>query len=61
MPARKVAMASTRTTCGRLLSFAFMAFVALIPFFGIREFGKVIGEDRMNDLLFHRRAKVPLR
>jgi hypothetical protein len=43
------------------LSFAFMAFVALIPFFGIREFGKVIGEDRMNDLLFHRRAKVPLR
>lgn len=41
------------------LSFAFMAFVALIPFFGIREFGKVIGEDRMRDLLFRRHAKAP--
>jgi hypothetical protein len=41
------------------LSFSFMAFVALIPFFGIREFSKVIGEDRVHDLLFHRHAKVP--
>jgi hypothetical protein len=41
------------------LSFSFMAFVALIPFFGIREFGKVIGEDRMRDLLFRGHAKVP--
>ena len=41
------------------LSFSFMAFVALIPFFGIREFGMVIGEDRMRDILFRRRAKIP--
>ncbi len=41
------------------LSFSFMAFVALIPFFGIREFAKVIGEDRMRDLLCHRHAKAP--
>ncbi|HEY2874755.1 MAG TPA: hypothetical protein VGJ56_22710 [Reyranella sp.] len=41
------------------LSFSFMAFVALIPFFGIREFSMVIGEDRMHDLLFRRHGKVP--
>lgn len=41
-----------------ILSFSFMAFVALIPFFGIREFGKVIGEDRMRDILFRRPAKA---
>jgi len=40
-----------------ILSFSFMAFIALIPFFGIRELSKVIGEDQMRDLLFRSHAK----
>lgn len=40
------------------LSFAFMAFIALIPFFGIRELAKVIGEDRLRDLFFHNTKKL---
>jgi hypothetical protein len=39
------------------LSFSFLAFVALIPFFGIRELSKVIGEDEMRDLFFRRHRK----
>lgn len=41
------------------VSFAFMAFVALIPFFGIRELSKVIGEDRMRTLFFRNATKQP--
>jgi hypothetical protein len=37
-----------------IFSFAFMAFIALIPFFGIRELSKVIGEDEMHELFFRR-------
>lgn len=40
-----------------ILSFSFLAFVALIPFFGIRELSKVIGEDEMRDLFFRRHRK----
>jgi hypothetical protein len=32
-----------------VLSFSFPAFVALIPFFGIMELGKLIGRDQMRD------------
>jgi hypothetical protein len=39
------------------VSFSIMAFVALIPFFGIRELSKVIGQDRMHDLMFRGRAR----
>ncbi len=42
------------------VSFAFMAFIALIPFFGIRELSKVIGEERMRDLFF-RSHPTPVR
>lgn len=37
-----------------ILSLTVMIFVALIPFFGIRELGRVIGEDGMLDLFFRR-------
>ncbi len=48
------------TDARMILSFSFMAFVALIPFFGIRELGRVIGADQMRDLFFHGRTKVKL-
>ena len=40
-----------------ILSFSFLAFIALIPFFGIMELSKVIGEQQMHDLFFRRHAK----
>jgi hypothetical protein len=42
------------------LSFALMAFVALIPFFGIRELSNVLGHEQMRDLFFHDRTKLKL-
>jgi len=39
------------------LSFSFMAFIALIPFFAIRELSKVVGEEQMRELFFRRHAK----
>jgi hypothetical protein len=39
------------------VSFACMAFIALIPFFGIRELSKAIGEERMRDLFFRSRPQ----
>jgi hypothetical protein len=41
-----------------IVSFSFMAFIALIPFFGIRELSKVIGEERMRELFFHRHKAI---
>ena len=41
-----------------ILSFSFLTFVALIPFFGIRELSKVIGDDRMRELLFRRHTRL---
>jgi hypothetical protein len=49
-------LSGIRTT----LSFALMAFVALIPFFGIRELSNVLGHEQMRDLFFHDRAKLKL-
>jgi hypothetical protein len=43
-----------------ILSFSFLAFIALIPFFGIRELSKVIGEDLMRDLFFRKHKKIRL-
>lgn len=33
-----------------------MLFVAFIPFFGVRELGRVLGEEKIQDLLFRKRA-----
>jgi len=43
-----------------ILSFAFLAFIALIPFFGIMELTKVIGEQQIHELFFRRHAKFKL-
>ncbi|MDO9125626.1 MAG: hypothetical protein Q7U42_02080 [Parvibaculum sp.] len=40
-----------------ILSLTVMIFIALIPFFGIRELGRVIGEDGMFDLFFRKRPE----
>jgi hypothetical protein len=40
-----------------ILSFSFLAFIALIPFFGIMELSKVIGREQMRDLFFRSRAE----
>lgn len=37
-----------------ILSLTIMTFIALIPFFGIRELGRVLGEDGILDLFFRR-------
>jgi hypothetical protein len=39
-----------------ILSFAVMAFVALIPFFGIMELSELIGRKQMRDLFFRKRT-----
>ncbi len=41
-----------------ILSFSFLAFIALIPFFGIMELSKVIGREHMRDLFFRSHAKL---
>ena len=43
-----------------ILSFSFLAFVALIPFFGIMELSKLIGRDQMRDLFFRNHTKFTL-
>jgi hypothetical protein len=43
-----------------ILSFSFLAFVALIPFFGIMELSKVIGQDQMRELFFRNHTKFKL-
>ena len=44
-----------------LLAAGVVTFVALIPFFGIRELGKVLGQAPLHDLLFKSRTKfVPV-
>ena len=40
-----------------ILSFSILAFVALIPFFGIMELGKLLGRDQMRDLFFRRHTR----
>ncbi len=50
------------TNLRMLLSVGLITFAALIPFFGFREFSKVIGEAELHKLLFVRREQfVPLR
>jgi hypothetical protein len=41
-------------------AFSFMSFIALIPFFGIMELSRVLGEDQMRKLFFHKHAKLTL-
>jgi hypothetical protein len=43
-----------------ILLFSFLAFIALIPFFGIMELGKVIGQDQMRELFFRDHTKFKL-
>jgi hypothetical protein len=40
-----------------VLTVGFIMFVALMPFFALREFGQVIGGDRLYELFFVRRTK----
>ena len=49
-------MTSLRTA----LSFSLMTFVALVPFFGIRELARVIGDKQMRELFFRDRTKFAL-
>ena len=44
------------TDARTILAFSFMAFIALIPFFGITELSKVIGQEKMRALFFSGRA-----
>jgi len=39
-----------------LLAGSLVIFVALIPFFGVKELGRVLGEERIRALFFRRRA-----
>ena len=39
-----------------LLASSLVVFVALVPFFGVRELGRVLGEDRIRTLFFRTRA-----
>jgi hypothetical protein len=41
-------------------AFSFMSFIALIPFFGIMELSRMLGEDQMRKLFFHKHAKPTL-
>jgi hypothetical protein len=38
-----------------LLANSIIVFVAFIPFFGIKELGRVVGQDRIRALFFRRR------
>ena len=46
------------TNIRMILSFSILAFIALIPFFAIRELSKVIGEKQMRDLFFRHHKKI---
>jgi len=39
-----------------LLANSLVVFVALIPFFGVKELARVLGEDKIRALFFRRRA-----
>jgi hypothetical protein len=41
-----------------VLATSLVVFVALIPFFGVRELGRVLGEKTIRDLFFRRRTDV---
>jgi hypothetical protein len=41
-----------------LLSGCLVVFVALLPFFGIKELGRVLGEDKIRALFFRRRTDM---
>lgn len=41
-----------------LLSGCLVILVALLPFFAIRELGRVLGEDKIRELFFRKRAEV---
>lgn len=49
-------LTSLRTT----LSFSLMAFIALVPFFAVRELSKVLGDKQMRQLFFGERRKYEL-
>jgi hypothetical protein len=42
------------------VSFALMIFVALLPFFGIRELSRVMGEAQVRQLFFRNRSAFKL-
>lgn len=42
----------------QIMTITFMIFVALIPFFGINELSRVIGQDKMQDIFFKRQSNA---
>ncbi|MEF3366085.1 hypothetical protein V3H18_05995 [Methylocystis sp. 9N] len=61
-PAHASADAVDLSNWRMLLSLGVVTFAALIPFFGFREFAKVVGEAEMRKLMFVRREQlVPVR
>jgi hypothetical protein len=36
----------------------FMMFIVLMPFFAVREFGRVVGENELYELFFVRRSEL---
>lgn len=57
-PAHAAADAVDLSNWRMLLSLGVVTFAALIPFFGFREFAKVVGEAEMHKLLFVRRERL---
>jgi hypothetical protein len=53
-----LAMAGLGTVPG-ILSWVIMSFIVLLPFFGFREIGRVIGRKELWDLIFKYRASDP--
>jgi len=43
------------STTPEIASLTFTIFVALIPFFAVNELGRILGQDRLRELFFHRR------
>jgi len=41
-----------------ILDVGFMMFIVLMPFFAVREFGRVVGENELYELFFVRRSKL---
>tara|TARA_R110000868_G_scaffold192096_1_gene436439 strand:+ start:992 stop:1501 length:510 start_codon:yes stop_codon:yes gene_type:complete len=55
-PAGAPAEAFTLSSPAQIASLTFMAFIALIPFFGINELGRVMGREKLQALFFKSRG-----
>jgi hypothetical protein len=41
-----------------ILAVGFMMFIVLMPFFAVKEFGRIVGENELYELFFVRRSKL---